>query len=264
MITIEKQVHGIKMITVWFAKKPVTSKGIIVYKQATFKPVGKSESFDTLITDLTETEEEIRQHFAKSCKYKINRAPRENVTVKIKNSSELNQDDIIEFLDFFEEFWESKGVKFTSKKELKEEIELYLKQNAFTLSIAYIDGKKTVYHTHVYDDSCARLLHSASLYRELSKEDSTSDGNTEKNNAHNLVGMANRYLHYEEIRYFKNMGLTTYDWGGAGTAEEVRSITEFKQSFGGTPLTCYDFSKTNGWKAKCITLLSNIKSGMKR
>ena len=57
------------------------------------------------------------------------------------------------------------------------------------------------------------------------------------------------------MKHFKQLGLRTYDWGGAGHSEEVRSITEFKESFGGTPVIYYNFEQTNGILArlfKCI------------
>ena len=152
------------------------------------------------------------------------------------------------FLDFFQEFWESKGVSFTEKGELKEELLAYRELGALTLSTAYIEGKAAVYHTHLFDQDVARLLHSASLYREA-----------EKDNSRNLVGMANRYLHFEEMKYFKQQGIRSYDWGGAGKGEDVLSITEFKESFGGEHVTFHDFTIVTGLKAKIVTALSNLR-----
>jgi len=85
-----------------------------------------------------------------------------------------------------------------------------------------------------------RLLHSASLYR---LEEDDAEGR-------NLIGIANRYLHFEEMKYYKSLGKKIYDWGGAGMQEDVVHITEFKKSFGGTPVTYYDFEQVNGILAK--------------
>ncbi len=280
MIMIEKKVHTVPFLTVWFAKEPLKHQGIVLYREAAFVGNEKAEPFDTLISDLTETEEEMKQHLSKSCKYKVNRAPRENVTFQIKKSEELTDEEIGGFLDFFQEFWESKGVSFTEKEELKEELLAYRELGTLTLSTAYIEGKAAVYHTHLFDQDVARLLHSASLYREIEKneiadtagdaeheqkitdedtEKATKSAAKEKDNSRNLVGMANRYLHFEEMKYFKQQGIRSYDWGGAGKGEDVLSITEFKESFGGEHVTFHDFTIVTGLKAKLVTALSNLR-----
>lgn len=64
--------------------------------------------------------------------------------------------------------------------------------------------------------------------------------------------------------YFQREGKLQYDWGGAGMTEEVINITKFKQSFGGTPVTYYDFTEVNGAAARLVTGLSEIKSGMRK
>ena len=248
MLLLEQKKHGLHFYKVWFAKGPIKKKGLVAYHESFFGGRKKDTPFDTLLTDFTETEDEIKQHFAKSCKYKINRAERENVTVIIKCNEEITDKEIQDFCDFFQTFWESKGTSFTGKEEIKRDLEEYRKSNALTLAYAIINGERAVYHTHIFDEERARLLHSASLYRLQDGE----DGNK------NVIGMANRYLHFEEIKYFKNAGKMIYDWGGAGKGEEVFSITEFKESFGGAPACFYDFEEENGLLAKLFKLLVKV------
>lgn len=249
MLVLHKKRHGINFYTVWFAKAPLQSNGIIAYRQYMGdKPEGAIQCH-TLLNDLTETEEEIKQHFSKSCKYKVNRAVREGVSIEIFKDQDITDEIIESFCDFFEKFWETKGSSLKDKEKLKNELCAYRDIDALSIAYAAVNGEIAVYHTHVKDESIVRLLHSASLYRLQGDE----EGNTK-----NLIGMANRLLHFEEMKFFKNLGLTTYDWGGAGRGEDVIHITEFKESFGGVEVTQCNFEQTRGILANLFKLLVKI------
>ena len=253
MIKIKKQVHGTDIVTVWYAEKPIDDEGIIQYREAEFES-GDAQEFYTLLTDLSEDEETIKGHFSKGCRYEVNRAYRENVDFDIKAGSEISDENINDFLTFFKEFWLSKDMTPPDMNSLQGEMLAYRDNGYLVISHADIDKEASVYHTLLLDENKARLLHSASLFR--LKTD--SEGTTRK-----IIGMANRALHFEEMKYFKAKGLKYYDWGGAGKEKEVASITEFKESFGGEPVTYFDFDQTNGIKAKMINSLSEIKHKIK-
>lgn len=253
MIKTQRRNHGVQMINAWFADERIKDKGIITYKEAKLK-IGRWEEFFTLITDLTESEETIKSHFAKNCKYKVNRAYREDVKFVMNASEDITNEDIDEYILFFSEFWKSKDSSLENPNALIEEMRSYRDTGGLTITKAYVEGELAIYHTYVNDDKCARLFHSASLYRLTSDEDGSKK---------NIIGMANRALHYEDMLFFKNKGLIEYDWGGAGKGEEVASITEFKESFGGMPVTYYDCQQVNGLKAKLVVFISNIKNGKK-
>lgn len=249
MLLLTKKKHGIEFHTAWFAKEPLKKKGIISYREfAGAAPKQSHTKFDTLVSDLTETEAEIKLHFSKNCRYYVNRAVRENIEVQLYSGREITDMQIIEFVDFFEEFWISKGNSLSDKDGLRQELQMYRNADALGITEAYVNGEKVVYHIHILDKEIVRLLHSASLFR-LQEEDA---------NSKNLIGIANRYLHYEEMKYYKSLGKTVYDWGGAGTEEEVIHITEFKKSFGGTPVTYYDFEQVNGLMAHLFKLAVKI------
>lgn len=250
MLVIHNKRHGINFYTVWFAEFPFKKRGIIAYREYKgAKPRAVCEEFDTLITDLQETEDEIKQHFSKNCRYYVNRAAREDIKVGMKCGEDITDSDISEFLDFFEAFWESKGSSLADRDKLLGELQNYRDLDALSITFAYVKGEKAVYHTHILAEDTVRLLHSASLYR-LKDDD---DGNTK-----NVIGIANRYLHFAEMVHFKQLGKTKYDWGGAGMTEEVIHITEFKKSFGGTPVTYYDFEQVNGILAKAFKLAVKV------
>ena len=193
MLVLHKKKHGINFYTVWFATKPFRKSGMVAYYEYMGdKPKVVYTKFETLITDLTESEDEIKQHFSKSCKYKVNRAAREDVICQILDSEQITDEEIADFCDFFEDFWESKGSSLSDKEKLKQELKQYRGRKALTMGYALVNGEKAIYHTHIGDDETMRLLHSASLYR-LQKDE---EGNTK-----NLIGMANRLLHFEEMKH---------------------------------------------------------------
>ena len=245
MVIIRNKKHGINFIKVWFAKKPISDKGVIEYHQSKFK-LKKSEEFDTLLSDITETAEEIKGKFSKGCRYKVNRAEREDVSVRMLDDADITDEEIDKFLVFFKDFWETKDSKLESIDGLKDELKRYRDTGALSFSIATVRGQDAVYHTHIRDDERARLLHSASLYRLMSDEESDS---------RNVIGMANRYMHYADMLHFKEMGLKLYDWGGAGKTDEVANITEFKESFGGYGEQSYDHTVYKGLRATLFNIL---------
>lgn len=252
MLVLQKQLHGISFRTIWYATEPVKKSGVLQYREALFCPNPSAIKFETLISDLTETEEEIVAKFSKNCRYEVRRAAKENIETEMKTGASLTEQDLEEFCSFFVEFWASKGVEYNEADKLKQELTEYAAQDALAIASASVNGKKILYHTYVTDDTRARLYHSASLYRQ------------DEEVPQSLVGMANRYLHKEDMLYFKAAGKASYDWGGAGTTEEVINITRFKQSFGGTPVTYYDATEVLGWKAKLVNMLSALKHKLLR
>ena len=235
MIVTKNRRHGVNFIKVWFAEEPVKDKGIITYRQA--ETEGRDAvPFETLITDLTETPEQIKGRFAKNCRYEVNRAEREDISVKIISGTDIKDEDIDGFISFFKEFWQSKSMDLDDPDGLTGEMRTYRDMGSLCLAMASIRGSVAVYHTYICDDVRCRLWHSASLYR-LDDE----EGDSRK-----LTGMANRYLHYRDMLYHKDRGLSAYDWGGAGTDAEVANITRFKESFGGVRKTCYEYEEVRG------------------
>lgn len=242
-MTITSVKNGIVRKIIWYAEEKDSGKGLIQYVQATKSLHEKSLEFKTLLTDLTLSEEEIVSNFSKSCKYKINRAVREGVTVSIYVNEQITMEEIEAFAHFYEEFYKSKGYDQVDISKLITELKTYRDNGALAIAKGIVKNCVVVYHTHLITENYARLLHSASLYRTTDEIPST------------VIGMANRYLHKKEMLHFKSMSIRQYDWGGAGTSEEVKHITEFKESFGGKPALFYHSSEAVGIKAKIYQML---------
>ncbi len=251
MIEIKESRKGMPMHYLWYAKEKKRCTGFVTYKQSLF-PIGKNvEKFPTLITDLTLNEEEIWKQLAKNCAYEIKRAKREEVSVEMLDSSQITEEEIKEFCEFFDQFWKSKGMTQANPEEFYKEAKSYIDNGCMVFSKAKIDGKTIVYHTYVMDEEYARLLHSASLYR-ISEDRKPA-----------IVGMANRYLHWEDMLYFKEKGLKKYDWGGAGEGEDVIGITRFKESFGGEKVYFYNSEVKQGLVAKLVYALLVIRKKLR-
>lgn len=232
MVLTSRSKFGIKVYDVWYAEKSLSKSGIITYRES-IVPIGKNiTEFGTLVSDLRVSEEEVVAKLSKNCRYEARRAAREGVTIEIYESP--GESIIEDFCEFYAEFWESKDYGQVDVEKLHLELCGYAQKQALTISKAVIKNKTIVYHTYILDKQYTRLLHSASLFR------------TDDEIPQNLVGMANRYLHKEEMLFFKHKGIAFYDWGGAGESEEVLSITEFKKSFGGEPKTFYNGEEIKG------------------
>ena len=246
LVVNRRKKHGVDFREVWYAEDKCGLDGIILYRGAK-KPIGKElRKVRTLITDLTLSEEELVAKCQKDCRYQIRRADREGISAEFKMGAEISQEDMDTFCRFFIDFWKSKGMEAEKYEKYMEEIETYVREGVFALTTAKRGDEVLVYHTYIVGDTFVRSYQSASCFR---------DGDRQ---FQRVVGIANRYLHKADMMYFKEMGKTTYDWGGAGLREEVKNITEFKESFGGEELYYYDCEDVVGLKAEAVKGLINL------
>jgi hypothetical protein len=201
------------------------------------------EEFHTLFTDLTPEPEEISNRFEKTTKYQINRAlDRDNISTKTLDPKTDKQ----QFYDFYNQFALSKNLSPIPVIETNALIE----NDLFTIRTADHDGEPIVYHAYVTTRKRARLMYSASLFRNL-----------DDNAYRSLVGRANRLLHWDDIKYFKQEGYLIYDWGGISTDAddtEKQAINKFKEAFGGEAVKEYKSLVPVSWKGWTYLLLKKI------
>lgn len=246
LVVNRRKKHGVDFREVWYADKKCDLDGIILYRGAK-QVIGKElRKVRTLITDLRQDEETLVSRCQKDCRYQIRRAIRENITVEYKVGKEISPEEIESFVSFFMDFWKNKGMTEETYEKYKEEIETYVSEGVFAITKAKQGDDLLVYHTYIVGDDFVRSYQSASIFRDGDKA------------FQRLVGIANRYLHMQDMLYFKEMGKTTYDWGGAGLREEVKHITEFKESFGGDELWYYDCEDAVGLKAEAVKGIINM------
>ena len=126
-----------------------------------------------------------------------------------------------------------------------EQMRAYAREGALYCSRVRKDGEDLVYHSYLADETCARLLHSVSDFRE------SQDGA--------LISRANRGLHWEDMKRFAKKGLSVYDWGGIPNPEAPNGIDQFKIKFGGEPVTYYNAIEGRSVLGKLAVLALRIK-----
>lgn len=108
---------------------------------------------------------------------------------------------------------------------------LLARGGALAIAAAFaLDAPQVWLAAHVYlcDGQRARLLYSAgnvALAQPAERQ---------------LVGRANKLLHWEAIRYFRVGGYAQYDLGGLGKSAELAAIDDFKSGFGGVEMLEYN------------------------
>ncbi len=173
----------------------------------------------TRLIDLTQPFEQIFQDFGFYNRRNIRRASKNNLKFSIVT-------DVKEFVDFYNAFAERKHLKLQKQKCLE-------KIPNFTITKITKDGKTLAMHLFLTDKdiNLVRGFYGASV-----RLDNSADTK--------LASLANRYLHFKELEYFKENGFAIYDWGG--TAEHTKKktnhrIDEFKKQFGGYIVDEYQY-----------------------
>ena len=242
LITFRKK-YFLKIADIYFSnnyeKNNIKNVDIIIYVQVS-KSCINCKKFFTLHIDLSKEKDILFSDFKKNNKYEIKRAMNKD-NLRLYILKDLSEDDIIDFSNFYNLFAKNKKLTKCNLNKLK----VLKKNNALIISCVKSENDKPLcYHAYVLDSNRARLLYSCSLFR-LNKDSSKKA----------LIGRANRYLHWCDIIYFKNIGLKIYDFGGLALDNkniQKTNIDRFKKGFGGEVITEYKYSKGISFLGKII------------
>jgi hypothetical protein len=227
---------GFKVAELWYTLSEKPEKKVDVLR-CRFVPEVLRNAFSveekhTLITDLSKTREELFSLIHKNTRYEINRAKdRDGVECfTFLEQPDLNErlpqheedkNKLRRYVEFFNVFAASKRRDRIDPSEFDE----FVRRGALCIRSASKDSQPLVMHAYIVSDGIARLYQSASHFRDREEQESR-----------NLTGRANRLLHWDDMLYFKDRGLSVYDYGGvyAGhTDREKLAIAQFKLAFGG-------------------------------
>jgi len=222
MVLVRRKKYGIKYYQKWFCDRidPLDVFKFVAYRQVSRKVRSfcfTEEPFYTIIIDLTSDLEKIFEGFTKETQYEIRRAERDGIKVRI-----CNEDG--KFVEFFNSFARERNLVQTTRDKIDS-----LSGNKL-ITEAQLDEQTLVFHLYICDGKIARLLYSATRIDVVV--------------AKSVVGRANRFLHYEDIKYFKEHGYETYDLGGYAKDTQdlkLQGINTFKESFGGTIVEQYNY-----------------------
>ncbi len=165
----------------------------------------------TIIIDLTQDIQSIFKEFGYYNRRKIRKAAKINLAWTVDS-------DLKEFVPIYNEFARKKGLKLLSIESL---------QGINDYTVTKVTHNNTILAARYYIiDQKHRVVRA--VYGVTNRLDQHADTK--------IAGWANRYLHFEDIKYFKDLGFKTYDLGG--TAEHTKKIAshhidEFKREFGG-------------------------------
>lgn len=186
---------------------------------------GPQSRFLSLVIDISQDEDSILAGIGPQTRYQIRRcATKDGVSGEFMTRP---HDRLDEFANFYDGFARQKGLGPAHRAGLT----AAAAANQLVLSAAWRDGEALVWHAYIIFGSTAGLLHTGSQFR---------GGTTEQTR---LIGRANRWLHYEDMLRFKEMGLTKYNWGGLfedTRTPERAGINRFKEDFGGQRVCTYN------------------------
>lgn len=158
-----------------------------------------------------------------NCRRAIRRAERVADHVRLERNMPHSYGD---FLAIYNDFVAAKRVAKRVMPAMSwKTLERYRsKSDVFVL---YFDNRPFIGHLWLKDQDSKRVVHMFLGNRRLEKDTDSE--------LHNNL---NRYLHWHEIQYYKDLGMEIYDFGGIGHSNPHQArFNKFKLSFGGAILT---------------------------
>lgn len=252
MLTISRKKALIPIKEYYFSEDPACrseSELLTVFIQAK-KPLKGFIPFISHLINLSDERDTLHHSMSKSTRYKIKRAERNRIEPHYDPNP--TPDTIAQFKEFYDRFAQTKDLSPCNTSKMS----TLGNNNALLLSYAVEpSGTKLVGHAYIVDQNLGRirLLYSASHFRNILST-------TERN----AIGMANRFLHWQDILYCKTSGYNTYDLGGVALASsdlQKKAIGRFKAEFGGTPTTEFNGYTSNNYLLKRLlpTLTRNFR-----
>ena len=258
MIDVMYQKKFLKINQIWYPGKVTISellgqkrKADILFVHGVKKEETKGsfrgwQEYHTCMNDITMSEEDMLTNINKAVKYQFRRSEKDGIEVKFYTKKDIEADRTLidTFAEIYERMYQSKG---SDTKLNTTAIDRYLEADSIIFSAVLHEGEIIVFHSYICDETDARLLHSASCFREESADQS-------------MIGRANKRLHWEDMKYFKEKGLVRYDWGGISDFENPNGIDEFKLKFGGDKITYYNVFTGNSLLGKlAVTAMKLLK-----
>lgn len=204
------------------------------------------QEYHTCMNDITKPEDELLAAVNKAVRYQFRRSEKDQIEIRFYTRVDIEQSPELmgTFAEIYERMYQSKG---SDTKLNVSAIQKYLEADGIVFSAVWHEGEMLVFHSYICDATDARLLHSASCFREESADQS-------------MIGRANKRLHWEDILYFKKKGLLRYDWGGISDFDNPNGIDEFKLKFGGQKITYYNVFAGNTLLGKlAVTAMKLLK-----
>ena len=255
MIEAVYKKKGIVIHHIWYLNDgdldEIESQADIIYihgmkEKFQTKKLTKVSNQISLISNLKEDEEVLEQKISKSYKKEIKRSTKDGMSIKYYTSKELKKNDYIlqKFKHCYEEMYKSKGMNVKFNYEL---LKKYIEKNAIIVStIENKEKEPVVFNSYIVGEYTARALHATSVFR--NKKFKASE-----------IARANKYLHWSDMKYFKEHNISTFDWGGISNYDNPNGIDQFKLKFGGEKIEYKNILISNSIKGKVVIKLLKLK-----
>lgn len=248
--------YGIRIGQVWFEEALPEGKpraDIVFFHGSRERREGsfcRTEVFHTLLSDLSLSEEELYSAIHKNVRYEIRKNEKEPMTVRFFTKEMLSGDEktLEELENMYHALYLSKGMNQSLSHG---QLLGYAKTGALVITEILFERQPLVIHSYLTDGKQTRLLHSVSEFRNEGADA-------------NLVARANKRLHWEDMKYFKEHGMDLYDWGGISNPDNPNGIDSFKMKFGGTPETYYNVLEGRSLLGKLGVVAVKLKDGRKK
>jgi hypothetical protein len=192
---------------------------------------GGARELHTLVIDLADDEERILEQMSKDTRSKLRRAEQKDALTLAAATTPTGQ-DVDAFSDFYDRFAAAQSVAGVFRPRLHA---LADKGNLVITTVSGEDGTALVRHAYVAARGRGFMLYSGSGLAQA-----------EDSGLRNLIGRANRHLHWHDIRHFKERGFSLYDFGGLDVSErspKTAGIARFKRGFGGEVRPVYSITR---------------------
>lgn len=190
------------------------------------------ETRHTKLIDLTPEPEVLLKSFHKNTRYEVNRSIKDGAAFAVEGSLE-------KLIEFHNDFAERKGIDKLGDP-IRKAMPYVIATKAEFAGITY------VMHSYYIDPEGRRVRLNTSASKTVDIED-------KKERA--LLGRLNRFLHYQSMVHFKNLGYEKYDFGGYALESrdpDMQSINKFKDSFKGELVEEYTYTPFPLYLAKRI------------
>lgn len=219
-----------------------SKNNIVIYHYAK-KTSGKLFKESTYQLDLQQDEQQLLQNMTKGNRSKLRRSKKEPYVVIFQHNP--TDEELKHFKQFYNAFVKTKKTRRLTSLQMKRLKMLRNKGLLVLTKLQNCNGDILCYQIRLIDGDLVLSLYGC-----------TALWLQERPDLKQQIRYANRYLLWENIRYFKKMGYKTYDYGG-GTA--IDEINKFKEGFGFNEVTTYHGFETNSVMGMLLKLLHRLK-----
>lgn len=247
MVTIRKRLLTVG--TVYFDEEPPTGNPVdLIYYYNRSSPLGGWSALTqglTPIIDLTMAEAELWANIKKDTRYEIRRATEKDGLTYEMWPSPREEILVNEFLDAYHAVFDRKSPALNIHKGT---VHAHVTATAWHVSrVCGEEGVPLSWHVYAFGKSETVLVHSL-----------VNSGMHLRGQA---TGRANRYHHWQDIRWYRNHGYARYDLGGwySGDHDVKRlNINRFKAEFGGVLTPTYSGVIPSSFRGQAYTTLRTL------